>query len=74
MGVHHSESAVGRWWRAEVLGSTITPGVNGGKEKKKKRSGKSGSAGQSAETKAGLGKGDLGKMLSKSLKVRSLGQ
>ena len=72
-GVHHSESAVGRWWRAEVLGSTITPGVNGGKDKaKKKRGGKAASvngAGETAESKAGLGRGDLGKMLSKSLKV-----
>ncbi|KAG8909888.1 DNA polymerase zeta, partial [Tulasnella sp. 408] len=68
VGVHHSEGAVGRWWRAEVLGSTITPGVNGGKDKKKKRGNKS-RAGESAESKAGLGKGDLGKMLSKSLKL-----
>ncbi|KAG8969069.1 hypothetical protein FRC05_001222 [Tulasnella sp. 425] len=68
VGVHHSEGAVGRWWRAEVLGSTITPGVGGGKDKKKKRATKS-RAGETAETKAGLGKGDLGKMLSKSLKL-----
>ncbi|KAG8911298.1 hypothetical protein FRC01_005792, partial [Tulasnella sp. 417] len=68
VGVHHSEGAVGRWWRAEVLGSTITPGVNGGKDKKKKRGNKS-RAGETAESKAGLGKGDLGKMLSKSLKL-----
>ncbi|KAG8982933.1 hypothetical protein FRB90_006452, partial [Tulasnella sp. 427] len=68
VGVHHSEGAVGRWWRAEVLGSTITPGVNGGKDKKKKRGNKS-RTGETAETKAGLGKGDLGKMLSKSLKL-----
>ncbi|KAG8906211.1 hypothetical protein FRB99_007356 [Tulasnella sp. 403] len=71
-GVHHSEGAVGRWWRAEVLGSTITPGVGGGKDKKKKRGVKNSSSrngGESAETKAGLAKGDLGKMLSKSLKL-----
>ena len=45
------------------------------KEKKKKRGVKNSStrgAGESAESKAGLGKGDLGKMLSKSLKVRPL--
>lgn len=65
---------MGRWWRAEVLGSTITPGVGGGnKDKKKKRGVKNPSirtaVGESAETKAGLVKGDLGKMLSKSLKV-----
>ncbi|KAG9026759.1 hypothetical protein FRB95_008508 [Tulasnella sp. JGI-2019a] len=72
-GVHHSEGAVGRWWRAEVLGSTITPGVGGSKDKKKKRGVKNPSlragVSESAETKAGLVKGDLGKMLSKSLKL-----
>jgi len=70
-GVHHSEGAVGRWWRAEVLGSTVSPGV-GGAPKKKKSKGKNSTKGgvvDSSEAKAGLAKGDLGKMLSKSLKV-----
>ncbi|KAG8935927.1 hypothetical protein FRC02_005682 [Tulasnella sp. 418] len=70
-GVHHSEGAVGRWWRAEVLGSTVTPGVGGKKKgKRNPRGTSSANAGiESAEGKAGLAKGDLGKMLSKSLKL-----
>ncbi|KAJ2927123.1 hypothetical protein H1R20_g9966, partial [Candolleomyces eurysporus] len=35
MGLHHSEGAVNRWWRPEVLGSTVSPGAGGGKKKKK---------------------------------------
>jgi hypothetical protein len=27
LGLQHSDGAVGRWWRPEVLGSTVSPGV-----------------------------------------------
>jgi hypothetical protein len=64
MGVHHSEGAVGRWWRAEVLGSSVSPGVGKG-EKKRRGTGVGGASGK----KEGVSKADLGKMLSKALKV-----
>ncbi|KAF8309866.1 AEX-3 domain-containing protein [Cantharellus anzutake] len=63
-GVHHCEGAVGRFWRAEVLGSSVTPGLGG----KKKRRGKG--VGEDGTRRLGmLTKTDLGKMLSKSLKL-----
>ena len=61
LGVHHSEGAVGRFWRAEVLGHTVSAGVGG---KKKKRGG-----GTEIKGAGALGKSDIGKMLSKTLKV-----
>lgn len=64
-GVHHSEGAVGRWWRAEVLGSSVTPGVGG----RRKRRGKGVGDDGSGKKKGGLSKSDLGKMLSKALKL-----
>lgn len=39
LGLHHSEGAVGRWWRPEVLGSTVSPGAGAGKRKKKGQDG-----------------------------------
>jgi hypothetical protein len=68
LGLSHSEGAVARWWRPEVLGSTVSPGAGGGK--KKKKVGK----GESAEILKGAGalsKPEVGKMLSKALKVGS---
>jgi nicotinamide N-methyltransferase len=63
MGLHHSDGAVSRWWRPEVLGSTISPGAGGGKKKKR---------GKTEEIMKGAGalsKQEVGKMLSKALKV-----
>jgi|ERR1700722_125766 len=63
MGLHHNEGAVNRWWRPEVLGSTISPGAGGGKKKKR---------GKTEEVLKGAGaltKQEVGKMLSKALKV-----
>ncbi|KNZ73437.1 DENN domain-containing protein [Termitomyces sp. J132] len=63
LGLHHSEGAVGRWWRPEVLGSTVSPGAGGGKKKKR---------GKSEEVLKGAGalsKQEVGKMLSKALKL-----
>ncbi|KAF9568391.1 hypothetical protein CPC08DRAFT_679274 [Agrocybe pediades] len=62
MGLHHSESAVNRWWRPEVLGSTISPGAGGGK---KKRRGKN----EEVKGAGALSKQEVGKMLSKALKL-----
>jgi nicotinamide N-methyltransferase len=66
LGLHHSESAVNRWWRPEVLGSTVSPGAGGGKKKK-------GRKGEEILKGAGaLSKQEVGKMLSKALKVRTV--
>lgn len=65
LGLHHSEGAVSRWWRPEVLGSTVSPGAGGGRKKKR---------GKSEEIMKGAGalsKQEVGKMLSKALKVRN---
>ncbi|KAF8922558.1 AEX-3 domain-containing protein [Mucidula mucida] len=63
LGLHHSDGAVSRWWRPEVLGSTVSPGAGGGKKKKR---------GKSEEILKGAGalsKQEVGKMLSKALKL-----
>ncbi|KAF9526486.1 AEX-3 domain-containing protein [Crepidotus variabilis] len=63
LGLHHSESAVNRWWRPEVLGSTVSPGAGGGKKSKGKK-------GEEIHKGAGaLSKQEVGKMLSKALKL-----
>lgn len=75
-GLHHAEGAVGRWWRAEVLGSSVSPGV--GRSRKKSKKDRKESTGEGVipdGAKAGprgsgaLGKTDLGRMLSKALKL-----
>ena len=70
LGLHHSEGAVGRWWRPEVLGSTVSPGAGGGGGKKKKR-GKSEETSTMFSSAGQLSKQEVGKMLSKALKVQS---
>jgi EEF1A N-terminal glycine/lysine methyltransferase len=67
LGLHHSESAVNRWWRPEVLGSTVSPGAGG--SKKKKRGAKTEEIMKGA---GALSKQEVGKMLSKALKVSLL--
>ncbi|KXN90020.1 hypothetical protein AN958_05025 [Leucoagaricus sp. SymC.cos] len=63
LGLHHSEGAVNRWWRPEVLGSTVSPGAGGGKKKKRGK-------GEEVVKGAGaLSKQEVGKMLSKALKL-----
>lgn len=69
LGLHHSEGAVSRWWRPEVLGSTVSPGAGGGK---KKRKGKSEDTATVFSSSGHLSKQEVGKMLSKALKVRSV--
>jgi len=64
IGLTHSEGAVNRWWRAEVLGSTVSPGAGGGKKKKKAKGDTEILKGAGALTKQ-----EVGKMLSKALKV-----
>jgi EEF1A N-terminal glycine/lysine methyltransferase len=67
LGLHHSESAVNRWWRPEVLGSTVSPGAGGSKKKKR------GAKNEEVMKGAGaLSKQEVGKMLSKALKVSFL--
>lgn len=67
LGLHHTDSAVNRWWRPEVLGSTVSPGAGGG-QKKKRQNGKHEEIMKGA---GALSKQEVGKMLSKALKVRS---
>lgn len=67
-GLSHSDGAVNRWWRAEVLGSTVSPGVGGGKKKKVSKG--HGSQTEIAKGPGALSKQDTAKMLSKALKVR----
>ena len=64
MGVRHSEGAVGRFWRPEVLGSTVTPGAGGSKKRNRKVRNDVVTLGMGA-----LPKQDVAKMLSKTLKV-----
>jgi hypothetical protein len=66
LGLHHSEGAVSRWWRPEVLGSTVSPGCGGGKKKKKGKGESEVMKGAGALTKQ-----EVGKMLSKALKACS---
>lgn len=68
LGLHHSDGAVSRWWRPEVLGSTVSPGAGGGG--KKKRKGKLDDASNVFSSSGHLSKQEVGKMLSKALKVR----
>jgi EEF1A N-terminal glycine/lysine methyltransferase len=64
MGLHHTDAAVSRWWRPEVLGSTVSPGCGGGKRKKKGKG-----EGEIMKGAGALSKQEVGKMLSKALKV-----
>jgi hypothetical protein len=64
-GLHHSEGAVNRWWRPEVLGSTLSPGAGGGTSKRRKK----GKVEEGFSSAGYLNKQDVGKILSKSLKV-----
>ncbi|KEP55118.1 DENN (AEX-3) domain protein [Rhizoctonia solani 123E] len=72
-GLHHAEGAVGRWWRAEVLGSSVSPGV--GRSRKKSRKSKETDTNvipdgpKSTRGSGALSKTDLGRMLSKALKL-----
>ncbi|KAL6309956.1 AEX-3 domain-containing protein [Sparassis latifolia] len=66
LGLHHSDGAVGRWWRPEVLGSTVSPGAGGGRRKKKGKTEESTSVFSSS---GHLSKQEVGKMLSKALKL-----
>ena len=68
IGVHHSDGAVGRWWRPEVLGSTVSPGAGGGRKKRKSKVEEISVFSSSGH----LTKQEVGKMLSKALKVRNL--
>ena len=64
MGLTHSEGTVNCRWRAEVLGSTSSPGAGGGKKKWKVKG--------DTEILKGAGvlsEQEVGKMLSRALKV-----
>jgi EEF1A N-terminal glycine/lysine methyltransferase len=63
VGLTHADGAVNRWWRAEVLGSTVSPGA-GGKKKRKVKGDTEVLKGAGALTRQ-----EVAKMLSKALKV-----
>ncbi|EIW86716.1 hypothetical protein CONPUDRAFT_46402 [Coniophora puteana RWD-64-598 SS2] len=63
LGLHHTDGAVARWWRPEVLGSTVSPGTG---TIRKKRKGKEADITKGA---GALSKAEVGKMLSKALKL-----
>ncbi|KAJ7706185.1 AEX-3 domain-containing protein [Mycena rosella] len=63
LGLHHADGAVSRFWRPEVLGSTVSPGAGGGTKKKKR--GKE----EIIKGAGALSKQEVGKMLSKALKL-----
>ncbi|KAJ7783780.1 AEX-3 domain-containing protein [Mycena maculata] len=63
LGLHHADGAVSRFWRPEVLGSTVSPGAGGGAKKKKR--GKE----EVLKGAGALSKQEVGKMLSKALKL-----
>ncbi|KAJ7038207.1 AEX-3 domain-containing protein [Mycena alexandri] len=63
LGLHHADGAVSRFWRPEVLGSTVSPGAGGGTKKKKR--GKE----EIMKGAGALSKQEVGKMLSKALKL-----
>ncbi|KAJ7244796.1 AEX-3 domain-containing protein [Mycena haematopus] len=63
LGLHHTDNAVSRFWRPEVLGSTVSPGAGGGGKKKKR--GKE----ELIKGAGALSKQEVGKMLSKALKL-----
>ncbi|TFY51918.1 hypothetical protein EVJ58_g10308 [Rhodofomes roseus] len=69
MGLHHTDGAVGRWWRPEVLGSTVSPGAGGGGGGKRKKKGKQDDGTPVFSSQGHLSKQDVGKMLSKALKL-----
>ncbi|KAJ7293573.1 DENN domain-containing protein [Mycena rebaudengoi] len=64
LGLNHADGAVSRFWRPEVLGSTVSPGAGGG-GKKKKRGGKE----EILKGAGALTKQEVAKMLSKALKL-----
>jgi nicotinamide N-methyltransferase len=73
-GLHHADGAVGRWWRAEVLGSSVSPGVGRSRKKSKKDRKDTADAvlpdgPKSPRGSGALSKTDLGRMLSKALKL-----
>lgn len=70
LGLHHTEGAVNRWWRPEVLGSTVSPGAGGTSALGKRKSKRPRTESEGGHKAPGaLGKQEVGKMLSKALKV-----
>ncbi len=67
MGLTHSEGAVNCWWWAEVLGSTVIPGAGGGKMNRKVEGDT-----EVPNSAGALSNQEVGKVLSKALKVRTV--
>ena len=63
-GLDHSENALNRFWRPEILGSTVSPGVGGagGKRRRFRHD-------DASKTLGTISKQEVNKMLAKALKV-----
>ena len=69
LGLQHSESAVNKWWRPEVLGSTVSPGVGDPRDGQRNKRRRKVSNARDPGAGIGLNKQDVAKMLSKALKL-----
>ena len=69
LGLQHSESAVNKWWRPEVLGSTVSPGVGDPRDGQRSKRRRKVSNARDPGAGIGLSKQDVAKMLSKALKL-----
>ena len=69
LGLQHSESAVNKWWRPEVLGSTVSPGVGDPRDGQRSKRRRKVSNARDPGAGIGLNKQDVAKMLSKALKL-----
>jgi len=69
LGLQHTESAVNKWWRPEVLGSTVSPGVGDPRDGQRSKRRRKVSNARDPGAGIGLNKQDVAKMLSKALKL-----
>jgi len=69
LGLQHTESAVNKWWRPEVLGSTVSPGAGDPRDGQRSKRRRKVSNARDPGAGIGLNKQDVAKMLSKSLKL-----
>ena len=69
LGLQHMEGAVNKWWRPEVLGSTVSPGVGDPRDGQRSKRRRKVSNTRDPGAGIGLNKQDVAKMLSKALKL-----
>ena len=69
LGLQHMDGAVNKWWRPEVLGSTVSPGVGDPRDGQRSKRRRKVSNTRDPGAGIGLNKQDVAKMLSKALKL-----